>query len=285
MSARKLSDADKKEILDRYRQPGETTSTLAARYNVSNSTISRLLKSSFAPEEYDRLIRQKRATRAKVLPPVPQESEPQEADEQQLTLDVELPPRRRRRKRSTVREEEDVDIEPTLLPTPPPTLTPTPAPTPALTPTPTPAPTPTPIPRPVLASERSSELSSTSILKDARSDRESEKSERSSLVPRLQISPLADATLPKTCYLVVDRASELIARPLKEFDDLGPIPAEEVSAKTLPVFDNHRVARRFANRSQRVMKLPDSGVLNKVGQHLQAKGITRIFFDGHVYSL
>lgn len=50
MSAKKLSDADKQEIIEQYRQPGETTSTLAQRYGVSNSTISRLLKSSFSPK-------------------------------------------------------------------------------------------------------------------------------------------------------------------------------------------------------------------------------------------
>ncbi|MEM6591141.1 MAG: helix-turn-helix domain-containing protein, partial [Cyanobacteria bacterium P01_C01_bin.73] len=46
MAPSKLSNADKQDIIERYKQPGETTSTLADRYGVSNSTISRLLKSS-----------------------------------------------------------------------------------------------------------------------------------------------------------------------------------------------------------------------------------------------
>jgi hypothetical protein len=96
---------------------------------------------------------------------------------------------------------------------------------------------------------------------------------------------LSEASLPKTCYLVVDRAAELIVRPLKEFSDLGRIPAEEVQEKTLPVFDNHRVARRFSNRSQRVIKVPDGRMLQKTCSHLQAKGITRLLIDGQVYSL
>jgi len=98
-------------------------------------------------------------------------------------------------------------------------------------------------------------------------------------------TPLAEAILPKTCYLVVDRSSELIAKPLREFSDLGEIPSSEFQERTLPIFDNHRVARRYANRSQRVMKIPDSQVLQKTGAHLQAKGITRILVDGKVYSL
>ena len=67
----------------------------------------------------------------------------------------------------------------------------------------------------------------------------------------IQVLPLSAATFPKTCYLVIDRSAELIARPLKEFAHLGQIPMDEVQQRTLPIFDNHRVARRFSNRSQR----------------------------------
>ena len=97
--------------------------------------------------------------------------------------------------------------------------------------------------------------------------------------------PLAEASIPKTCYLVVDRAAELVARPLREFGELGQIPSDETQEKTLPVFDNHRVAKRFSNiRTQRVIKIPDSGVLQKAALHLQAKGITRLLIDGQVYT-
>jgi len=73
---------------------------------------------------------------------------------------------------------------------------------------------------------------------------------------------------------------------LKDFGDLGQIPETEFQAKTLPVFDNHRVAKRYSNpRTQRVIKLPDGRVLSKASSHLQAKGITRVLIDGRVYSL
>jgi hypothetical protein len=100
------------------------------------------------------------------------------------------------------------------------------------------------------------------------------------------VLPLAEAALPKTCYLVVDRSAELIARPLRDFADLGSLPEAEVQARTLPVFDNHRVAKRFSNpRTQRVIKLPDSRILQKTSPHLQAKGITHLLIDGQVYAL
>ncbi|MEG4305840.1 hypothetical protein [Microcoleus sp. D3_18a_C4] len=101
----------------------------------------------------------------------------------------------------------------------------------------------------------------------------------------IQVLPLSEASLPKICYLVVDRAAELITRPLKAFGDLGQIPAAEIREKTLAVFDNHRVARRFATRNQRVFKIPDSSMLQKAAPYLRAKGITRLLIDGQVYSL
>jgi len=101
----------------------------------------------------------------------------------------------------------------------------------------------------------------------------------------IQVLPLSEANLPKTCYLVIDRLSELITRPLKEFGNLGQIPTQETNQKTLPVFDNHRVARRFSTKRDRVIKVPDSKMFQKACSHLQAKGITRLLVDGQVYSL
>ncbi|MBN3945600.1 MAG: transposase, partial [Nostoc sp. NMS7] len=60
---RKLTDSDKQEILKLYRETAETTSTLADRYGVSNSTISRLLKSTLPEDEYEYLVSLKRAAR------------------------------------------------------------------------------------------------------------------------------------------------------------------------------------------------------------------------------
>ncbi|MEO1095393.1 MAG: hypothetical protein AAFX01_10895 [Cyanobacteria bacterium J06638_28] len=102
---------------------------------------------------------------------------------------------------------------------------------------------------------------------------------------QLEILPLTDLTLQKPCYLVVDRLSELITCPLKEFAELGLIPEDEEQARTLPVFDNHRVARRFSRRNQRIIKVPNGVMLTKTQPYLSAKGITRLLFDGQVYAL
>ncbi|CAA9590380.1 hypothetical protein AVDCRST_MAG81-5085 [uncultured Synechococcales cyanobacterium] len=101
----------------------------------------------------------------------------------------------------------------------------------------------------------------------------------------VHVLPLSEAAIPRTCYLVIDRFAELITRPLQDFGDLGQIPSAEVQENTLPIFDNHRVARRFSNRTQRVIKIPNGNMLQKACSHLHSKGITRLLINGQVYSL
>ena len=72
---------------------------------------------------------------------------------------------------------------------------------------------------------------------------------------------------------------------MAEFGDLGEIPQDEIRQRTLPVFDNHRIAKRFSHRRERVIKVPDGRMLQKTSRHLQEKGITRLLIDGQVYSL
>jgi transposase-like protein len=348
MTFRKLSESDKQTILDLYRQPSETTATLAGRYGVSNSTISRILKSGLSEDEYESLIQQKRVLRiAGESIPAQEAQEPEEPEEpiveiapeepepvildrevnrevdRQLEIaivsleDVASPSGRRSRKRSSVAAPPILrslaDVQPDLsLPAEPEAVI---------------AFLDEPIaidPSGSYTAEASAvaELLGEDLLdrEDDLTDLEDDDLDQEDDLTDLedddldqddddldgddlesgtllvgnqfqgkvfiQVLPLEDAPLPKTCYLVVDRSAELVARPLREFGDLGQLPDAEVQEKTLPVFDNHRIAKRFSNpRTQRVIKLPDSKVLQKTTSHLQAKGITRLLIDGQVYSL
>ncbi len=108
---------------------------------------------------------------------------------------------------------------------------------------------------------------------------------RSSGADVVQIQPLSEANLSRMLYLVIDRTADLITMPMVFFSDLGELPEEEERKKTLPVFENHRVARRFSQRNQRVIKVPDGELISKTASWLEAKGITRCLLDGQVYSL
>jgi transposase-like protein len=402
MAPKRLSETEKQEIADRYRQPDESTATLSRAFGVSTSTIGRLLKTSFSAEEYDVLVQQKRligrggAARSnstdqapkveieKVDPVSTSDSSPaivsvspsdhgetqkaapklrsrtrsrsrsrtsasstnpavptrtSDDSDAQLGLSLEhendvqdtssslnansgasqektsvkREPGSRRRRRSSVQKisSQDAPQETGAVNSPkvidhvaaeaddrdereqtdPPTRS-----------------RKRRSRRVVVSSVEQDTVSDTpqpqqgdafpkaSVLVEDFSNHADEPSqskpviEKQALTTPVRMSslaspPLSEATLPKTCYLVVDRLSELISRPLQEFEELGEIPQGENQEQTLPIFDNHRVARRFANRSQRVMKIPDSRVLQKTEAHLQAKGITRVLIDGKVYSL
>ncbi|MEH2127215.1 transposase [Nostoc sp.] len=329
---RKLTDSDKQEILKLYRETAETTSTLADRYGVSNSTISRLLKSTLPEDEYEYLVSLKRAARtpegrAQVsyeqlplltqpepeieVPPI--ESHPLEVPkveplprkiirvEQELYSEEtaeSIAASRRVRRRPSAAEKPKLRVTSEKLETPepkPPEIVSISIP-------------PLKVEHPgaaVIAHMLGEDLLDESEDLDDLDDDDLEDDdfeeedfddddldeERPLVTKRrpgeasVQVLPLSVANLPKTCYLVIDRSSELITRPLKDFGDLGQIPSLETQQRTLPVFDNHRVAKRFSTKRDRVIKVPDSKMLHKARTHLEAKGITRLLIDGQVYSL
>lgn len=386
MTSRKLSESDKQEILQLYRQPGETASTLATRYGVSNSTISRILKNGFAEADYETLIQQKRGNRtaSEAATPLALDTEVPSFETVEAFEPVEFETSNVEALAFEPLTEERLDVEasfatevaaaePLAIPVPersetvpseePPTLTangrrlrkrssapPEPIPSmPAMVPDTAPIAPPTikkkiidlvgqsPIaaidhdeilpddlsepyadPTYDVAAETAEAMLGAVLLQneadltddlepDDEDDLEDDDLEDDDLddddlddlddgallvgsriagKAMVHVLPLAEASLPRTCYLVVDRSAELIARPLREFGDLGQIPEAEIAEKTLPVFDNHRVAKRYSNpRTQRVIKLPDAQVLQKTSSHLQAKGITRLLIDGQVYAL
>lgn len=387
MSPRKLTEDDKQEILEQYRNSEETTSTLAKSFEVSSSTISRFLKNKLSTAEYEDLIQQKRLARTprgeksaeeSEIPQVPQvkaktktkskskiekpqskatpgrklkgkKAKKETANDDAVgelagALNLQLlpeqgeqpvkePTRSRRRRRSTTSKVEmasvlnvpEANSEISELEIEQPELELAPA-------------------KLVLDKIRSkssksdvkSDLETGSkseglILKrdrleledddddddemdllslkemlgedledinedddddedDEDEDDEDEDDNTSYLNPtsdlsNLQILPLSQASLPRICYLVIDRSAELIVKPLAEFADLGVIPDGETRQTTLAVFDNHRIAKRFSHRRERVIKVPDGRMLQKTSHHLQDKGITRLLIDGRIYSL
>ncbi|NEQ33719.1 MAG: transposase [Leptolyngbya sp. SIO4C5] len=396
MAPSKLSDADKQAIIEIYKQPGETTSTIGDRFGVSNSTISRVLKSSLPAEEYSALIQQKRSSSEPAPAPKPSEPEPAAKQPTATKTDKKKTAKKDTKKASPPPAAEEATVAAATPSDEPETEKPTTKQSPAKpklkskTPaesvpeppseeasvaasaaetasSPEPGgepietveipPTEISVPRrrrrsrspeeseedstqlPLLKTDSDKQTAAPILKTDADKqaeaapaapelkgktaqpatavDEEDEDEELptpdddygddldeddeddgddwdendEALQPHLQgnaaieIVPLTEASLPKTCYLVVDRIADLITRPLREFGELGQIPESEIDERTLPIFDNHRVARRFSRRNQRVVKIPDGEILHKTGRYLHAKGITRLLIDGQVYSL
>jgi hypothetical protein len=407
MSPKKITDADKLEIVALYRQGGETTASLANRFGVSNSTVSRLLKSIIPEAEYDLLIQRKRGSKLggereslEISAPsststfIEIDDSIAESEIAELSIEIEPPSviigidpqvmteltapnglpsakaidpvvtfsppltmtedsstnARRVRRRSSAMDEDiqetstqnSVDTEPfewtaaELMPRfdeldsiEPISRTPVLRNVPIVNRPPIEEINFEP-PIAVFAEtdfitdlEPIDEISEEDIEQDVEAvnalaamfgeevtdlndddedfgDEEDLTEEEAStpyqkLDPKrlltgdslhIRVTPLSEATLPRTCYIVIDKFAELIVRPLKDFADLGQIPGEEIQQRTLPIFDNHRVAKRFSNqRTQRVIKVPDSKIFHKTCHHLRLKGITRLLVDGSIYSL
>jgi hypothetical protein len=332
---RKLTDSDKQEILKLYRETAETTSTLAERYDVSNSTISRLLKSTLPEDEYEYLVSLKRAARtpegraqvsydnrpvfSQAEPPleakaveisVPQkkvqiqkpivveqhqeEPSPDDGKDSDSTSVIRRVKRRSSATPQPVRHVgEQLELFEQQQQLPPPKIKNIPSPQ-FIEDTHANA----NVIAQMLGEDLLDESEALEDLEDLDEDEDylDEDEDEFEITPPIvtrprpgdalvRVLPLSAASLPKTCYLVIDRSSELITRPLRDFGDLGQIPNLETQQKTLPVFDNHRVAKRFSTKRDRVIKVPDSKMLHKARYHLQAKGITRLLIDGQVYSL
>lgn len=364
MAPKRLSDHEKNEIVDLYRQPEETTSTLASRYGVSSSTISRILKQNLSADEYDALVQQKRtgsgkpsivdsnldipglnnsggaSAVSKVKPEISSETEPEaesaevesDAAEKPSTDSWAKPKLRGDRTPAAPRpsaedsldqpsaDESDSDVEARHSSKPSPSrrhkrrVNSADADTNGHQPTRGTSEEESEEAQkiPAVASEidddddenddafnyssfddddddLADELDDD--FSDDDDDDEDDDDDASSPVKLksgdlVTVVPFDEVELPRTCYLVIDRFAELIAPPLRDFAELGKIPEEEMTSKTLPVFDNHRVAKRFANRrTQRIVKVPDGQMLAKTMPYLSAKGITRLLLDGQVYSL
>ncbi len=331
MSPRKLTAADKKEIVKVYRSSADSTAALAARYGVSNSTVSRLLKSHIPEAEYETLMSEKRGQKIELdeeeeFTPVAEVGLELVAVNEVLAADIPLfsnqslipgshqpkPVKKnvvqdlrrvRRRSSALLTDELDQPVDAPLELPPKPIIKADRATT--VLPT-------IEILADVLPVNSSEELEDeddredllalADILGEEMGDLLDEDEEEFSdeddwsyeLKPKVlasdnfqvQVLPLSAANLPRTCYIVIDKFAELVAKPLREFAELGNIPVDEVPQQTLPIFDNHRVAKRFSSsHTNRVIKVPDSSLFQKTSRHLEAKGITRLLVDGQIYSL
>ena len=307
MTRSKLSNAEKQEMAHLFQDAQETLATLAQRYGVSSSTVRRVLKTQLPEQEYETLVSAKQGQR-NPSPTAPSPvtslgaSEPSASGSRgdspsssppQVRSKLILRPKSERD--SLVATEEASAKETSALPSSP--------------------------SGPELLKKKSAsqgvalekllaeieddfdeldldddDLDEDELEEDDLDDDDLDEDEddldadvtKAFHLPAesfIRIRPLSEATISRPCYLVVDRAAELITCPLQSFGELGQIPEDEVQAKTLPVFENHRVARRFSHRSQRIIKVPNGNVLKKTCVQLHEKGITRVLINGHVYAL
>lgn len=258
MAATRLNDGQKQELLARYRS-GEASQLLAEAFGCSANTVSRIVKAALDSSEYEALKQQRsrppaRKAAAAAATAAPQLSSAPLAEPVAPASDAEDGNDDHRLLAIDDADDfaeagEDDDIE--------------------------------------LDIELDGEH-------DADAEPGAEEGQEFVVVPlalgELQHQPLAcrpfsAAGLPASLYMLVDKTVELQARPLREFTELGQLPEEEEERQALMLFTNPRQAKRLCGRSQRVIKMPDPGVLERTAPYLLAQGISRLVLEGALYSL
>ena len=248
MAATRLSDSQKIEIVARYRA-GEGSSELAGAFGCSAITVSRAVKAALEPAEYDQLKQQ----RSRPTKPAPvQLLDPPQPPQIQLEIAAEPETSGPETAGPETAAEDDCVA--------------------------------------VLAIEDADDFGddfSDDFGDDELADQFVEVTPLLADQPGepARCQPLAEAPLPASVYMLVDKIVELQARPLKEFPELGLLPDGEGDRQALLVFANPRQAKRHCGRSQRVIKVPDTRVLERTAPYLIAQGISRVVIEGSLYSL
>ena len=247
MAASRLSDSQKQELVQRYRQ-GESSTELAAAFGCSPNTVSRTVKAALDPAEYEQLKQQRgrapqaepaaapaqaTAVAAPALTPAPEHNASTNASTEEAALAID--------DADDFADDGDDD------------------------------------------DDDGDDLDADDFGQDAFTP--------IAVLPLVvsqepvEVRALEASALPESLYMLVDKTVELQPRPLRDFTELGPIPADEEERQALQLFANPRQAKRHCGRTQRVIKMPDPGVLVRQASYLHVKGISRLVVEGTLYAL
>ena len=250
MAAPRLNDSQKEELVARYRQ-GETAQALAAAYGCSPNTVSRVLKAALDPAEMASIKRQSRGRRVDAPEPVEPAAPPLAAASPAVAAAQADPAEADPAEEGDDDGDRAVDVEQSEL-----------------------------------AIDDADDFAEDGL--DDGDSLDDCEADDASPVPAaaiaagvvLEAQPLIPGVLPASVYMLVDKTVELQAKPLRDFPELGTLPEEEQQRQALMLFTNPRQAKRQCGRTQRVIKVPDAGVLERRSSYLVAQGITRLVVEG-----
>ena len=97
--------------------------------------------------------------------------------------------------------------------------------------------------------------------------------------------PISEVNFPKIVYMIVDKKIELEIKYLKDFPDWQFLSEEELNRKTIQLYSDLKVAKRFCLKEQKVIKVPNTDVFKIVAPLLISRGITRIVNEDQLIAL
>ena len=97
--------------------------------------------------------------------------------------------------------------------------------------------------------------------------------------------PISEIEFPETVYMIVDKKIELEIKLLKDFPAWGFLPKDDLNRKTIEIYLDLKLAKRFCNKEQKVIKVPNTNVFKIAAPFLISKGISRIVSDDKLIAL
>ena len=96
---------------------------------------------------------------------------------------------------------------------------------------------------------------------------------------------ISDINLPKIVYMIVSKQIELETKYLRDYPEWQFLSEQDLNRKTIEIFFENKIAKRFCNKEQKVIKVPNTYIFKLVAPILVSKGITRIVTAENLISL
>jgi len=97
--------------------------------------------------------------------------------------------------------------------------------------------------------------------------------------------PISEIELPKIVYMIVDHKIELETKILKDYPEWQFLSSNELQRQTIQIYFDLKIAKRFCNKEQKVIKVPNTNVFQITAKILLSRGITRIVSPKNLISL
>jgi len=96
---------------------------------------------------------------------------------------------------------------------------------------------------------------------------------------------ISEVEFPKIVYLIVENKIELQTKILRDYPDWQFLAQNELDRKTIEIFFDLKIAKRFCNKEQKVIKVPNTDVFRIVAPILVSRGISRLVCPDKLISL
>ena len=97
--------------------------------------------------------------------------------------------------------------------------------------------------------------------------------------------PISEIDFPKIVYMIVNKNIELEIKLLKDYPEWDFLPNSDLNRKIIEIYNDIKVAKRFCNKDQKVIKVPNTDVFRIVAPTLIARGISRIICSEQLIAL